>query len=240
MKLQTLAAMAAIATLSASAANAAVSVTYGAPGEQTTTVPLAVKGVETFDNRSSGAFATDFGTGGKITGTYSSPSVLNADQYGGAGGTGAYPMTWGSYELALSSTLPGGVNYLGFWLSAIDAGNKIEIFNGATQIFTLTGEDVANALAGDWHYKGNPTDAFLGQDYGEKFAFVNISSTTPFDRVVFSASGGGLETDNHTVGYANTGAVPEPATWLMMIMGFGGMGAVLRTRRSRMLARVSA
>ncbi|MEW5686069.1 MAG: PEPxxWA-CTERM sorting domain-containing protein [Pseudomonadota bacterium] len=28
----------------------------------------------------------------------------------------------------------------------------------------------------------------------------------------------------------NAGAVPEPATWAMMILGFGGMGAVLRRR----------
>jgi hypothetical protein len=29
------------------------------------------------------------------------------------------------------------------------------------------------------------------------------------------------------------GAVPEPATWTMMILGFGGVGALLRQRRSR-------
>ncbi|HEX7947292.1 MAG TPA: PEPxxWA-CTERM sorting domain-containing protein, partial [Phenylobacterium sp.] len=28
-----------------------------------------------------------------------------------------------------------------------------------------------------------------------------------------------------------TGGVPEPATWAMMILGFGGIGAVLRRRR---------
>lgn len=28
------------------------------------------------------------------------------------------------------------------------------------------------------------------------------------------------------------GAVPEPATWMMMIMGFGGLGAMIRRRRS--------
>jgi hypothetical protein len=28
------------------------------------------------------------------------------------------------------------------------------------------------------------------------------------------------------------GAVPEPATWLMMIMGFGGLGAMIRRRRA--------
>jgi hypothetical protein len=29
------------------------------------------------------------------------------------------------------------------------------------------------------------------------------------------------------------GAVPEPATWTMMILGFGGVGALLRQRRAR-------
>jgi hypothetical protein len=29
------------------------------------------------------------------------------------------------------------------------------------------------------------------------------------------------------------GAVPEPATWAMMLVGFGGIGAALRGRRSR-------
>ena len=32
------------------------------------------------------------------------------------------------------------------------------------------------------------------------------------------------------------GAVPEPATWAMMIVGFLGVGAVLRTRRRRVVA----
>lgn len=31
-------------------------------------------------------------------------------------------------------------------------------------------------------------------------------------------------------GTLNIAAIPEPATWAMMIMGFGGMGAVLRRR----------
>jgi hypothetical protein len=32
------------------------------------------------------------------------------------------------------------------------------------------------------------------------------------------------------------GGVPEPATWAMMMIGFGGMGALLRRRRSQALA----
>ena len=35
-------------------------------------------------------------------------------------------------------------------------------------------------------------------------------------------------------GFAPGGAVPEPATWTMMIVGFGGIGALLRRRRRRL------
>lgn len=33
-----------------------------------------------------------------------------------------------------------------------------------------------------------------------------------------------------------SGAVPEPATWALMILGFGGAGAMLRGRRRTTLA----
>ena len=35
---------------------------------------------------------------------------------------------------------------------------------------------------------------------------------------------------------AATGAVPEPATWAMMLVGFGGLGAAMRSRRTTRLA----
>ncbi len=35
---------------------------------------------------------------------------------------------------------------------------------------------------------------------------------------------------------APVGVVPEPATWAMMIMGFGGIGAAMRRRRNQALA----
>jgi PEP-CTERM motif len=36
--------------------------------------------------------------------------------------------------------------------------------------------------------------------------------------------------DTHTDGTFTT-AVPEPATWAMMLAGFGGLGAAMRRRR---------
>lgn len=38
------------------------------------------------------------------------------------------------------------------------------------------------------------------------------------------------------VGFSLTSAVPEPATWAIMLMGFGGLGAMLRQRRQQAAA----
>jgi hypothetical protein len=35
---------------------------------------------------------------------------------------------------------------------------------------------------------------------------------------------------------SSAGGVPEPATWAMMLVGFGGLGAAMRSRRSRVAA----
>ena len=39
--------------------------------------------------------------------------------------------------------------------------------------------------------------------------------------------------DGNFNGTANLTAVPEPATWGLMLLGFGAMGGMLRTRRRR-------
>jgi hypothetical protein len=39
--------------------------------------------------------------------------------------------------------------------------------------------------------------------------------------------------DDITFGSATPGGIPEPATWAMMLMGFGGLGAAIRTNKRR-------
>lgn len=97
-------------------------------------------------------------------------------------------------------------------------------------------------------YYGNPNTAFKGQDGGEPFIFLDFfSNGRSFDKIVFSENpqAGGYESDNHTVGHfltKGTGTVvpidpgsfpvvPEPATWAMMLAGFGLVGATVRRRR---------
>jgi hypothetical protein len=62
-----------------------------------------------------------------------------------------------------------------------------------------------------------------------------LAGSGSFDRVVVTDSAG----DDFAIGqlrYATGGAVPEPAVWAMMLVGFGGIGATLRASRRRSAA----
>ena len=170
-----------------------------------------VLGTETFDARptGSGGFTTDYGTGGIITGTYSSGLVVSpADQYGGAGGTGNYANAVGGtsgYSISLATNGVPGVNYFGYWLSALDGGNQAVFYRGGVEVGSYTPPDLVAAVGacnGANAYCGNPNAPFLGNDSGEPFAFVNFVDTSGyFDevRIFESPSVGNYELDNHTV-----------------------------------------
>jgi hypothetical protein len=244
-----------VASLLAVPATAAVTVTFENPGVQNSTAGFDFVGIETFEGTSTGSgktLPTTFG-GSEISGTYTNLRVDGANRFGSAGGVGNHAVAKGGsdgYELTLTTARPEGITYFGYWLSALDAGNVLEFYSGATKIYTFTPEDVLDRIgscpkppAPANPYCGNPTSAFLGQNGGEPYAFVNLFFTggQTIDRVAFfeSPDKGNYESDNHTVGYFNeiTGnPVPEPASWALMIAGFGLTGAAMRRRRVSPLA----
>jgi hypothetical protein len=239
--------LAAAAALAGSAANASILVTAEAPGVQNTTATFSSIGVETFEGRSTGAgqnFTTSFG-GSDFSGSYTNVRIDAANQFGSAGGTGKHAVTFTGtgYTLDLSTTLPGGVNYFGFWLSALDRQNQLKFFKGSELVFNFDASfarDFINKQPNAKDYFCNPNTAFAGKNCSEPYAFLNFYGLdgTTFDRIQFFQDpvAGGYESDNHTVGQWEriTGTpvgVPEPASWAMLISGFGLVGVSARRRR---------
>lgn len=225
--------LAATALVAAAPAHATVLVTYEAPGQETTTAAGTFV-TETFDAQAVSIDTSFVGA----TGTYTHVGVIGNDLYGGAGNTGNYAGTYlglggayvgsaGSYTLDLTAP----ATYFGAYFSAIDAANTVAFYDGVTLVHTLSLGDAITALSGNTAYLGKPE---TGEDAGQYYAFANVffSGGSRFDKVVFSqpGSGQGFESDNHTIGIFSA-AVPEPASWAMMIAGFGLVGGALRQRR---------
>ncbi|MDT7935150.1 MAG: hypothetical protein RQ833_11200 [Sphingomonadaceae bacterium] len=213
-----------------------------APGEQIATPsaicrgqPRCLVGLETFDARSVGGgqnFASDFGTGGRIRGSYSGVDVAAADLWGGAGGEGRYAQTFGSYTLSFSGWKP---NYFGIWLSALDGGNALAFYDGSRMLRQFTATDFRMLTGGcnGSPYCANPTARFFGQAAHEPFAFVSFwTPTGGFDRITFHQLGpGGFESDNHMVGVI--GKSPAPAPGMAAILGLAALGVAARTGAGR-------
>ena len=186
------------------------------------------------------------GLTGSFTGTYTgSLTESNTYEWGGAGGTGYYPTVTNStytLNLAVSGTIP-GVNYFGLWLSALDAENEIQLYNGTTLVYTFTAAQIIATMgacpSGTNPYCGNPNNR---QDTNEQFAFLNLYDETGFfTKVVFTEpDSSGLESDNHTVGYISTikpigttyyTNTPEPSPLVLLSVGILALTGLRRRSR---------
>lgn len=85
---------------------------------------------------------------------------------------------------------------------------------GSTETFNLANANGANRFG-------------ITAAEGELLSAVTFSSTAGFDSLTQLRLGG--VTTGETPG--QSGAVPEPSTWAMMLLGFGAVGAGMRRRR---------
>ncbi|MEW5687168.1 MAG: PEPxxWA-CTERM sorting domain-containing protein [Pseudomonadota bacterium] len=125
------------------------------------------------------------------------------------------------------------------------AGNRQGTFDTlnygfkATALFTFKDAVIQNGAV------TNTTSNLISNSFGGSVA--NLGPTAPWTRLTFSftaGSAGSLQAfvgtrsqdakgpliDNFSLSVDGPGGVPEPSSWALMILGFGGAGAMLRRR----------
>ena len=151
---------------------------------------------------------------------------------------------------AISVTI--GDNGLGVVGGSTDAvnGNSTHNYNASTGVFVdtfdfflptgMAGASAITTISGtavnDLNFTNitfNSATGTTSTGGGTSMAHVDLQpivSGGP-QHLVITGSGGSAATFGGTVSFVLAGAVPEPTTWALMIVGFGGIGGLLRKRR---------
>ncbi|MGB0062837.1 MAG: hypothetical protein WBP85_00190 [Terracidiphilus sp.] len=154
--------------------------------------------------------------------------IIAADQYGGANGSQyMYVGTrTGGDSTSVTLTLNSPADYFGFWWSAGDPANEIQVYSDGTLVATFTTASLTSflstptvtSLGGAQYvsssYYGNPNaGTFNGDDAAEPFAYVNLVATGfTFNQIVLTNdASSGFENDNNSI-YGGSLDIPRDYT----------------------------
>lgn len=195
-------------------AQAAVTISYTG-GAAAANLPTGFTVVQNFDGLAAG---TSIGTNAAVFNT-SVGGIAARPEFGSTGNFGAVlgEPTDGSYTFNLSRA----TTAFSFILGSLDTYNSIRIGFADGTFQTLQGGAIKNDLVFD---SGNQT---IPDTNGRVTYFAG--SGPRISSVTFGSTSNSFEFDNLAIG-----AVPEPATWGMMILGFGLVGAAVRRRRTNL------
>lgn len=119
----------------------------------------------------------------------------------------------------------GAIDTITFLWGSVDEYNTLDVLDAANNVFaSFTGTQVS-ALA-----NGNQTSPFTNPLVTLTFTGLDRNKVSGLQ---FSSGQNAFEFDNVSIA---TAPVPEPATWMMMILGFGLIGGLLRKRTTKSLA----
>ncbi|MCM8598610.1 MAG: PEP-CTERM sorting domain-containing protein [Candidatus Accumulibacter sp.] len=171
---------------------------------------------------SSAGIAVSFtGTGrtvqGSLAGQYAAPYLSNHNgaQFGNADGLDATPYLSTGIGTVIMR-LPGAEKYFGLLWGSVDTYNTLEFFDANdVSLGTITGSQVAAVANGNQGASGT--------------YYVNIDSTTAFNKVVARSSSYAFEFDNVAFNVTEL-SVPEPESAALLAMGLGGLCFARRRR----------
>ncbi|GGB35672.1 hypothetical protein GCM10011380_26300 [Sphingomonas metalli] len=213
MKTIALAAAALAATVAAVPAGA---VTYTATNGSTDVFNASAAGAQyTFETAANAAgFVRTGGTimTGNVSGMGANPYPAPADNH---------YLAVKSNEVATIASIAGGITgyqSISIYMGSIDAGNTVQLLGaGGKVLMSYTGSQLADPAAANGSQTLPATNRAFTFTAGQGEVLTGLRLTSSVNS---------LEIDNVRF----TGAVPEPTTWAMMLVGFGLVGAGMRYR----------
>ena len=116
----------------------------------------------------------------------------------------------------------GDIDFISFIWGSIDTYNTLDVLGAADVLLgSFTGTSVIAAANGD---QSSPATNRL-----VKLTFTD-GDQNKVTRLRFTSSGNAFETDKFKIG-----AVPEPTTWMLMLMGMAGIGFSMRRKKDTTL-----
>ncbi len=163
----------------------------------------------------------DFETAAPVSGgtvTTGSLETIRAQPFGSTGNYWTVGPTDGSPGI-LNLSAFGDIFNISFLWGSVDSYNFIDFLDGSDNVIaTFGGSDIFNPA------NGNQTDPNLNPVVRFDITGEHVASLTSLR---LRSTNNAFETDNFAIN-----AVPEPATWAMMLLGFGAIGFGMRRRRS--------
>ncbi len=209
--MKTLLAAAAVSTMLAAATPAAAVTFVADNGSDAVFAASRVGAQVTFDAPTAPGFAV-------VGGNTMSGTVWNQ----GANPLGAPAANVFMYVLANGSasvtSVAGAFRNISVYLGSIDVGNTVEVLGqGGAVLRRFSGTELSSPAAANGNQTAQQTNRLVtfsaaGNEQLTGLRFGSSTNSLEFDNVRFSA------------------AVPEPATWAMMILGFGVVGYAMRRR----------
>jgi hypothetical protein len=167
--------------------------------------------------------STVFNSGSGVTGVYSNTTLISGISAPPPGDTPDYFTVVGPHGQATLTSANALTSFTLLWGSMDDYNSILFEKADGTLVQSFTGNDTT-VLAGN----GNGDQSSYVTNRWVRF---NADAADGVTKIVFTSTSNSFEFDNL---YAS--AVPEPATWLMMIAGFGLAGAGLRRRQGLLTA----
>ena len=196
---------------SASAASAAVSFTDTSAGNQLN----APTGQSIILNFNGGPTPLGWSFSGDLfTGTVSNNHAAPFDGFTSAPDPTQYAAAEPGQNFTIN--MPMGLKGVSIFFGSVDNYNHVT-FNGPSFTQTLDGSTL-NAVA-----NGDQTSNATNLRY-----YFSFQAADKVDQIVFSTDFPAFEFDNVAIA-----SVPEPATWMMLILGFGFVGFMMRSNRQR-------